>query len=302
MMLLNTLMFIMFFGVIGVSLTLMVISDFKMQRINLEGPRALYAAQSGVEYAMRGIMEYAQDKNNNSLWGIHNYTETVPVGGGATVQITITLTGTDSITIVATGQTGGYSQTIIKGFSFENVGSYAIYTTGTVSNVDVIGGPVKQNATVMPIFDLGALRAAAQPLHYFPGSLTISSPFTFVRDVAFIENNLTFNNMNIFSGSRGDFVAGGNITLNSSLISWYYGVMYQPNASAFSALGKPRLYLLDGGLIVNGNVTGVRYKFIFWWFNNMKVLYNRGRILDFMQYTVNGGPLVTTNKSWQRSH
>jgi len=298
MMLLNTLMFILFFGVIGGSLTLMVIADFKMQSLNMESPRALYAAQSGVEYGMRGAMEYAL--NNSSLGGLHNYTETIDAGGGATVQIQIIVTGSTGLTVIATGKTGGYSQTITKTLTYEDVARYSIYTTGTITNVDVSGAPTKQNATHLPVFDQDVLRAAAQPHHYFPGNLTISSPFTFNRDVAYIENNLTFTNWNLLN--IGNFVAGGNINLNTKFISIFSGTMYQPNVASFNALGDKRLYLVSGGLVVNGNVTGVRYKLLFWWLNNMRVSYNRNRINNIMQYSVNGGPLVITSSNWQRAH
>lgn len=298
MMLLNTLMFILFFGVIGGSLTLMVIADFKMQSLNMEGPRALYAAQSGVEYGMRGAMEYA--RNNSNLGGLHNYTETIDGGAGASAQVRIVVTGSDSLTIISSGITGGYSQTITKGLSYEDVARYAVYTTGTISNVDISGASTRQNATHMPVFDHDALKTLAQPHHYFPGNLTINSPFSFNSAVAYIENDLTFTNWNLLN--IGNFVAGGNINLNTNLISIFSGTMYQPNPAAFNALGDKRLYIISGGLVVNGNLTGVRYKLLFWWLNNIRVSYNRNRINDLMQYSVNGGPLVITNSNWQRAH
>ena len=85
MMLLNILFFILFLGTMAVTLTTMVIADFKIQSINLERPRALYAARAGMEYAIRGVMEYAVA--NSSLGGLNNYSEKINTGGSGTADL-----------------------------------------------------------------------------------------------------------------------------------------------------------------------------------------------------------------------
>ncbi len=302
MMLLNILFFILFLGIMGAAITTMVIADYKMQSVNLARPRALYAAESGVEYALRGVMEYAVA--NASLGGLHGYNETMQAGGGTEAEITLSLIGQDSLVITSIGRTANFSQTVTKGINYIDVSNYAIYSTGSISNVRVSGGGLgkKSHATHMPKFELEELRERARPLHYFPGNLTINSPFTFVNDLAFVENDLLINNYNFIflSGVIGTFVAGRNITLNSTLLSFYNGLFYQPNPGSFSALGSWRLYYIDGGLIVNGNVSGRSY---FWGIlKNTLVHYNRTRINGFMQHSVNGGPLVVFNSRWNRQH
>lgn len=297
--LISTLVMMVFLGMLGITLVSIVVADAKMQAINLERPRALYAAQSGVEYAFRGIMEYA--RSNSSLGGIHNYTETIPAGGGATATITITTIGIDSVEIKSVGHSANFSQTLTKGFSYTDVSDYAVYSTGNVSNVKVFsGGGIKQNAAHMPKFDLDVLRDIARPYRYFTGNLTINSVFTFTSSVAFIEGNLTFSNFNITN--FGNFVSGNNITLNTVIIlpTYFEGVMYQPNPSQFQALGAYRTYLIKSGIFVNGNVSGVSYFFNI--FKNLNVWYNRTLINNFMQHSVNGGPLIVTNSSWRRQH
>ena len=303
MMLLNILFFILFLGIIAVTLTTMVIADFKMQSVNLDRPRALYAAQSGVEYALRGIMEYAV--GNGSLGGLEGYSETVDAGGGASAVIHISVIGLDSIVIKSIGRTANFSQTITKGLTYEDVSNYAVYAGGTVSKVSHSGGGlgIRSGAAHMPKFDLDVLRDRAKPVHYFPGNLQIHSPFTFVRDVAYVEKDLSIlNHKFIFlSGILGSFVVGRKIKLNSTLISFYNGVYYQPNVSTFKALGGYRLYYMYGGIITAGDVTGRS----FWFFgmhNNLLVRWKRDYISNFMKYSVNGGPLVVYNTRWFRQH
>ena len=300
MMLLNILFFILFLGIMGASITTMVIADFKMQSVNLARPRALYAAESGVEYALRGAMEYAVA--NSSLGGLHGYNETIDTGNGTEAEITLSIIGSDSLLITSIGRTANFSQTINKGINYIDVSNYAIYASGSIRKVAVSGGVTRANATHMPKFDLEELRNRARPLHYFPGNLTINSPFTFVNDIAFVENNLMVKNYKFIflSGMIGTFVAGRNIKLNSTLLSFYNGMFYQPNPGSFKALGGYRLYYIDGGLIVNGNVSGVSYFFNI--LKNLLVHHNRTRINSFMQYSVNGGPLVVFNSRWSRQH
>ena len=300
MMLLNILFFILFLGLMGASITTMVIADFKMQSVNLARPKALYAAESGVEYALRGVLEYAL--TNSSLGGLHGYNETIGTGTGTEAEISLSIIGSDSLLITSIRRTANFSQTITKGINYIDVSNYAIYASGSIREVAVSGGGTKANATHMPKFDLEELRNRARPLHYFPGNLTIHSPFTFVNDVAFVEKNLMVNNYKFifFSGMIGTFVAGRNIRLNSTLLSFYNGVFYQPNSGSFKVLGGYRLYYVDGGLIVNGNVSGKKY--FFNTFHNLLVHHNRTHINNFMQYSINGGPLVIFNSRWSRQH
>ena len=137
------------------------------------------------------------------------------------------------------------------------------------------------------------------PLHYYPGNVTFNSPFTFVNDVAFAEGNMTFTNFSFFGGGTGNFVSGGDITINSGFISFFGGVMYQPNPSTFTGTGH-HLYNFTGGLIINGDVVGES-----WFFGILKSLtvwYDRDKINDFMIYSVNGGPLVYNSSVWRTQH
>ncbi len=296
--LLNTLFFVLFLGLMGISITTMVIADVKMQTINMDRPRALYAAQSGIDYSIRGVMEYA--RTHSSLAGLNFYTETIPAGSGLTAKIKFRTNGSNDLTITSVGKTQNFSQTITKTINYVDVSNYAVYSSGTISKVNV-SGATKENATYMPLFDLDELRDIAKPYHYFSGNLNINSPFSFTHSIAFAEGDINFTNWNI--ANFGTFVAGGNVNLNTSLISMFWGNMYLPNSgSSLNALKKYRIYLLSGGAIVNGNITGVEYKVWFWKFKNLNIIHNRATMNNFLQYSVNGGPLVIKNSHWKLDH
>jgi len=82
--------------------------------------------------------------------------------------------------------------------------------------------------------------------------------------------------------------------------------MYLPSlGSQFNATGHA-IYLMKGGILANGNVIGIKFPIhILWWtiwVKNLSLTYDRNLINDFMQYSVNGGPLVIENTKWQTSH
>ncbi len=296
--LLNTLFFVLFLGLMGISITTMVIADAKMQSINLDRPRALYAAQSGIDYSIRGIMEYA--RTHSTLAGLNFYTETIPAGPNLTAKIKFRTIGTDSLIITSVGYTQNYSQKITKSLSYIDVSNYAVYASGNISKVHV-SGATKQNAVYMPLFDLDELRDIAKPYHYFNGNLNINSPFSFTHSIAFAEGDINFTNWNI--ANFGTFVSGGDINLNTNLISMFWGNMYLPaGGSSLNALNKYRIYLLTGGAIVNGDVTGVEYKIWFWKVKNFNIFHDRTLMNNLLRYSVNGGPLVIKKSHWKSDH
>jgi len=297
--LLTTLIFLMFMGMMAISLVTMVLADKRMQVLDIRGSQAFYAAQSGIEYALRGVMEHAQGSNDVST--LNGYSETLQTGGGTTCDISLNTIGIDSLEITATGRSATRARIIRKSVNYVDVSQYAIYTSGTVSNVSTSGG-IFQNASHMPKFDLDVLRQLAiAGGQYYPGNLNINSPFSFTNDVIFAENDISFTNWNILN--IGNFVAGRDITLNSPIITLFSGVTYQPTSGrTFQALGTLRIYLISGGVIANGNVTGTRYKLLWWWINNTSVVRNRNRTNAFMQYSVNGGPIVIRNSRWTIIH
>lgn len=289
--LLNTLLGVFMLGLMAISMATLVYSDKRMQTYNIQERRAFYAAQSGIEYAMRGAMEYAA--NNSSVTSLDNYTESVNVGNGQTCQISINTIGTDSIEITASGVNSGTSVTLMKGFNYIDVASYAIYAGGPVTDMKTSpSNNIMQNATHMPLFDDDVLVNMAMPDHYFIGNLTVTAAFIFNQSFSYVTGNTTFNSF-LWTNS-GNWVSGGNIDVNAFL-SLSQGTFYQPNPGV--TCDVPLGFLFRGGLISAGSIDGST-----WWFLGSTVFRDRTRINNLMQNSVNGGPLVIRSSNWTREN
>ncbi len=294
--LLNTLIFVMFLGIMGATLVTLVVADLRSQTININASRAFYAAQSGIEYAIRGIME-ASGKYS-SLGVLHNYSEEIATGPGTKAKITIKLIGLDSLQISSVGFSEQYSMTVTKRLKYSDVSRYAVYATGSVRYVRTIpNGRIKTFAEDMPLFDHDLLKNMAKPTQYFPGNLILNHPFTFKKSITYVEKNLVFGKFNWFN--FGNFVVGRSTLIKKSW--WPFGMtfgniyLYGENSRFISEWQYlPRI--LSGGMFVNGDVLGTTkphhfYRFI--------VFHNRDRIKKLMKYSVNGGPLVVHNSTWE---
>ena len=95
--LLNTLMVVVALGLMGGTLVILLISDLRMQVLNVERSRAFYAANSGIEYAIRGISEFAG--HSQHLGNLNHYKETLDTGNGTRCEIAYHLIGKDSLEI-----------------------------------------------------------------------------------------------------------------------------------------------------------------------------------------------------------
>ena len=147
-----------------------------------------------------------------------------------------------------------------------------------------------EHAKYFPVFDTDELREEAKPSNYYPGNLTIYGIFSFIKDIAFVEKNLTFGKFNWIN--IGNFAVGGNIRIKSSWLIFgaTSGVMYQFSpGSEFKCDWQFIWRALSGGIITNGDVIGTSKPF---WPFRFRVYYNRYKIAKFFKYSVNGGPLI----------
>lgn len=296
--LLNILIFIVFLGLITIIITRLVVADMQQQAYYLNEKRAFYAAHSGIEYLISGIEKSAPSYSSVSVF--NNYTETLPTGNGTQCQTIIHTIGIDSLRLEAIGKSGGFSKTIYKGYRYADVSQYAVYASGNVQYVNTVpSGLIKSNAVKMPLFDLDILRNMAKPTRYFPHNLDINSVLNYSgNQFIFVEHDLTFSKYNWIN--VGNFVAGHKITLKSSWLPFgtNWGTFFMPNpGSSFEskAMLFPRFQL--GGLIINGNVVGTSLP---WWYYRYTVIYNRNYLNYLLQYSVNKGPVVFWNSSWEQ--
>ncbi len=292
--LLSTLMFIIFIGIISASVVTLVVSDSRMLLLNIGERRAFYAAISGLEYATRAINEYAAA--NTSINSLHNYTETVSTGDGSTCEIILSVIGTDSVLIDAKGISATNSKRLQKGYNFIDVSKYAVYSAGSVTNVRTVpAGSIVQNATIMPFFDMNALRDLSNPTNYYSGNLTVNGPFSVTRPLAFVEGDLSLQALNFLT--IGNFTSMGSISLQPWLFNFSRAIFYQPTSGQNLTCSMPVIfgYFIDGGIISNGNVTGYNKPWWAFWILNFSVTHDRDVINSLLQYTVNGGPLIYTS-------
>lgn len=293
--LLVTLIFIFSLGIIVMSLAALVTADARVEILNAGERRAFYAAQSGIDYAMRSINEYAA--NNSNINSLDNYSEDLDTGNNTHSLIHFDVIGTDSVKIQATGYSQNYAKVIQKRIRFIDVASYAIYTKGKANYIrSNPAGLIMANATHMPFFDLDDLRDLAKPNQYYSGNLTLNSVFSFNREVLFVEGNLTFGRFNWIN--KGIFVAGKDVLIKSSILP------FGTTVGAILQLDEKKDFLcqwqflwrtLNGGLIAHGDVTGTSnhqrpFRFT--------VIHNRSRINNLLRHTVNGGPLIFTTSTW----
>ncbi len=293
--LIGLLIYIFFIGLIILSLLKLLTAEAITQVLDINKKRAFYAAQSGIEYAMRGINEYAV--HNSTLLGLNNYHEDLNTGPGTHCKITIRLNGSNSFEITALGYSKNYAQKIVKKVNYIDVAKYAVYATGRVRYVRTIPwGKIYQNAKYMPVFDKDELINMAKPGHYYPNNLYINSVFSFTNSLIFVGRDLTFGTYNWMN--IGTFVVGRNIHIKSSfgIFGATSGVFYQFNrGSRFVCDWQFIWRALFGGMIVNGNVYGTN---VVWLPFRYRVYYNRNTITRFLRYSVSGGPLIYTKTQW----
>ncbi len=291
--LIGLLIFMVFVGLIITSLLTLLAAEAKMQVVDSSQRQALYAAESGMEYAMRLINEYAND--NSTLIGLHNYTEDVDAGNGSTSQIKIELIGSNQIKVTAIGRGANFVKVMEKTIEYINVSQYAVYSTGDVRYINTVpAGSFVQNAQYFPLFDLDEMRDIAKPGQYFSGNLTISGIFSFVKDIAFVEGKLTFGNFNW--ANFGNFVAGDEIRIKTSWLPLGFtkGAMFQFKPGGRFRCDWNLLWrALDGGLITNGDAVGTSIPFFPFRF---RVYRNQSVMKKFFKYSVNGGPLILKTK------
>ena len=294
--LIGLLIFIFFVGMIVLSLIKLLTAEATLQVIDINKKRALYAAQSGIEYAMRSINEYAV--HNSSLFGVNNYSENLNTGSGTHCVITIKITGLKSFKITAVGYSQNYAQKIEKKVNYIDVAKYAVYATGNVKYIRTIPyGRIYSHAKYMPLFDQDYLIQLAKPKHYYPKDLYINTIFSFTKDFVYVGRDLTFGIFNWVNS--GNFVVGRNVKIRSSfgIFGATFGTIYQFNpGSTFLCQWQFIWRALQGGIITNGNVYGTN---IPWLPFRLSVYYNRNRITKLLRYSVNGGPLIYTTGEWR---
>ena len=236
-LLVTVIVFIVFVSVLGLVVGTLTTSENKMQLVQGEEQKALYAAQSGLEYGIKQVLS----ADTLSDWTEDN----INVNDQTTVKVQVEQTDPTTIVVRAWGKSHRYVkelETTLADMDTSDVSKYAIYSAGQVSNavtVDSLSashrqGLIYQNAKVMPQFDLDALRAAAQESGtYYEGDLVVNNSFSPPDNaIVFVEGKTRFVKGN-WSGNV-HFVSNGDVVFNPS---WknsapVHMTIYQPEAGA----------------------------------------------------------------------
>ncbi len=301
--LLSTVFFLILLGMIGMSLVTMLVADSRLGMLNSEARKAFYAAHSGLEYGIKTV--FVTDPTSLSDWS-----ETVDTGDGTTCEVSAEFLSNNRVRIRAEGHSARFAERLEKVINYIDISEYAVYTSGNVQNVVAHEWPpssifsipnnpalVYQNAPVMPVFDPDELRENSKPNGYKSGDYTVTSIFNFPpKRTIFVEGNLTFDSWSWLNW--GHFTVMGDVVANGPWLpfSTVYGTVYQPNAgSQFTSPPSLLRRSFIGGVILNGSITGNN------WIlgsSNLFVFHYRPVIINFMRYSLNGGPMVIENSRW----
>jgi len=218
-MLTTILIVVVFIGLLALAAATLTISENKSQVIHAEEQRAFYAAQSGIEYALKQIVS----ADTLSEWS----EEDLSMGNGSSVDVEVEFVDNNSLRVIATGKSKRYVKTITTTVALldsSDVSRYAVYSAGSVNGIaarDSVGGDINpslvlENAPTFPYFDMDSLRAMAQSQgYYYSEDLTVNPSFSPPSGtVVFVEGNLRF----VQGNWDGDvyFVSNGDVIFNPS--------------------------------------------------------------------------------------
>ncbi|GAB4333786.1 MAG: hypothetical protein Kow0037_12130 [Calditrichia bacterium] len=310
--LINVVFLIIIFGIIGVNLTQMVLSDVKVSRVQAERSRAFYAAHAGVEYGIRRVLSTLPEN-------FSNWSETLTLGSNLEVKVNVTFTGSKEAKIIAIGKVGNAAHRQEKNIDCIDVSDYAIYAAGEVVNTAVHTSftsngweehhpeLIYQKAKVFPIFDLEYLKNISI---YHSGNYTLPWWFDFGNpNLEYIEGNLTVPFLSFVNS--GHFIVGGDVHQVGGLVLPHLlrGTLYQPNSGTKYYRSSGNRPSVLGGIITAGDVIGGKdfqittglFGIKLYWWKNLHVVHNRTFIRNFMEYSVNEGPLLIEKSRWTQN-
>lgn len=235
--LITALVVIVFIGMIALIAATLSTSENKSQLVNGEEQKAFWAAQSGLEYALKQIVK----ADTLVEWAQEN----IDTGENTTSKVEVKLIAPNTVQVISWGKSTRYIKqlsTIISALDSSNVANFAVYSTNSVTDVvtrdsasgDFNSDLIFQYAPDFPYFDSDELKQMAQDAGlYFAGDLTVNPSFSPPPgSIVFVEGKLRFVQGNWEGGIH--FVAMGDVIFNPS---WKNSAsvkmtVYQPNPDA----------------------------------------------------------------------
>jgi hypothetical protein len=283
---------------IAVAVSTYVWANSRMNALTAGEIRAIYAAESGREYAFR----------RSSDIGSYNWTRT-DTYAGANVRVTVTTLGSDSVEIQSRARYGVTARQITHTVSLIDFTQYSVYITGVNQGIIGFDSADRLRYEVIRLADINidSLQAVAVSQgRYYSGNLKITNAFPTISfwsnpfnqnqnaNITFVEKNLTVEKNN--GPLRGIYVVKGNITFKKA--GTVDGVLYlvrENGTSKVSCNGNSTFRTISGGIVGQTNLKGEKTG----WWPRLTVNYNGVFISKFYTYTANNKTQYVENLSWQ---
>lgn len=288
---------IILLSTIAVAVSTYVWANSRMNALTAGEIKALYAAESAREYAIRRSI----DTNNWNWMQTGTY-------AGANVRATVSTVGTDSCQIICRARYGLTARQITQTLFLLDFTQYSVYITGV--NQGIIGfdsaNRLRYEVTRLADINIDSLQAVAVSQgRYYSNNLKItnstptlnfwSNPLNQAQNanIIFVEKNLTVEKNN--GPLRGIYVVKGNITFKKA--GTVEGVLYLAHDSGTSRVscnGNTTFRTVFGGIIGRTNLKGEKTG----WWPRLTVNYGNAFISKFYTYTVNNTTQYIENLSW----
>ena len=289
---------IILLSTIAVAVSTYVWANSRMNALTAGEIRALYAAESGREYAIRR----SSDISN------YNWTQN-DTYAGANVTMTVTTLGSDSVEFQSRARYGVTARQITHTVSLIDFTQYSVYITGV--NQSIIGfdsaDRLRYEVTRLADINIDSLEAVAiSQGRYYSGNLTVTNSTATLNfwsnplnqnqnaNIIFVEKNLTVEKNN--GPLRGIYVVKGNITFKNA--GTVEGVLYlarDTGTSRVNCNGNSTFRTILGGIIGRTNLKGEKTG----WWPRLTVNYSNVFISKFYTYTINNTTQYIENLSWQ---
>jgi hypothetical protein len=255
--------------------------------------KAYYAAEAGIEFALRRSMDLS-----NWNWSLSgNFAD-------GTVDMVVTKLGGDSVQIVSTGVVGISAKRNMLIANIVDLSTYAVNIGGNTSGWFWTPDPtiVATSSPNMPMMDLDSMRTVSQAQgHYHAGNYTIgtaitawdfwSNPGNHDEDatIIWVEGDLTFPWANF--RSKGIFVVMGDVRISG--IGEIYGIIYCPNTVTTSLVYTTLITWTNiyGAVFGNTDITGA-------FLGIVTVFYNAAYVDKFFTYAINEEFIEVDRLAW----
>lgn len=301
--------------IMGLTLTLILQNNAKISATDSDSMRAFYAAQSGIDYAVKASLN-----TMNWHWSAPNQSI---AGSAVTINVednTIIPALNDTLQVRIKAVHGQAASNQVFRLRLIDISGYAVYISGSLNDVSVrdSAGTVNNSlayeyASVLPDIDINKLKEMAiSQGHYFNSSLTLDNGSSYptgndasyyhprpngvpsdTPNVVYIEGDLEVKNS---ASIYGIVVVQGDVRLKNS--QKLEGILYLPSPVSVVEPQDVTLYNKEnvyGGIFGGANVEGNGNP------GKINVYFRSSYIQKFFRnFSTNGMPYVLFWRNWKQ--